>query len=161
MEQSLSWQANSRSASQDISRLLLNLKVNCRVYKRPPLVSVLSQMNPVHTFLPCFSKIHSNIIFPSIFTSSEWSLPLRFSNQNIVRVPLLSHTCYMSTHLIQVSLIFYTITTRQDRQDDLQWNIHIHIHIHTFLKYTLRFYLNQRWYSFNTNKSPTLQSWFI
>jgi hypothetical protein len=67
----------------------------------------------------------------------------------------------MSTHLIQVSLIFYTITTRQDRQDDLQWNIHIHIHIHTFLKYTLRFYLNQRWYSFNTNKSPTLQSWFI
>jgi len=40
---------------------------------------ILSQMNPVHTFPPCFPKIHSNIILPSKLSSSEWSLPFKFS----------------------------------------------------------------------------------
>jgi len=39
---------------------------------------------PVHTFPSYFSKIHSNITFPSMPRSSEWSLPFRFTNQYIV-----------------------------------------------------------------------------
>jgi hypothetical protein len=36
-----------------------------RVHNSPPLAPILSQMHPVHTFPPCFTKIHSNIILPS------------------------------------------------------------------------------------------------
>jgi len=52
-------------------------------------------MNEVHIFPPSFSKIHSNIIFPSKPRSSKWSL-FRFPNQNIVRISQSFYPCYMS-----------------------------------------------------------------
>jgi hypothetical protein len=91
MEQS-PWEANSYSASHEITRLLRNPKVHYRVHRNPPLVPVLSQMNPVHTFLPYFTKIHSNIILPSKPSSSE----LHFSDRNFLCVSHLSHACYMT-----------------------------------------------------------------
>jgi hypothetical protein len=58
-EQSPSWEANSHSASQEIIRILRKPLVHYCVLKSPPLVPNLSQMNPVHTFPPCFPKFHS------------------------------------------------------------------------------------------------------
>jgi hypothetical protein len=63
MEQTCPWEANSHSADQEILCLLWNPKVHYRVHNSPPLVPILSQIHLVHTFLPHFSKIHSNIIF--------------------------------------------------------------------------------------------------
>jgi hypothetical protein len=65
MEQRPSSEANSHSSSQEIPRLLWNPNVLYRFHNIPPLVPVLSQMNPLEIFPSCFPKIHSNIIVPS------------------------------------------------------------------------------------------------
>jgi len=79
MEQTPSWEANSSSASQEIPGILWNAKFYCRVHKSPPLVLTLSQINPAHAFPTNLFKIRSNIIYPSTFRSSKWSLSLRFA----------------------------------------------------------------------------------
>jgi hypothetical protein len=62
--------------------------------KRLHLVSIMVQMNQVHTFPPYFPPIHFNI-FPSTPTSSELFLSTRFSDQNSVCISHLSQACCM------------------------------------------------------------------
>jgi hypothetical protein len=87
--------ANSHSASQEISRLLSSPSVHYPVHKIPELVPILSQMHSVNTFLPYFLKIRSNIILPSTPRSSEWYIPFRFSERNSVPIFHLFHACNM------------------------------------------------------------------
>jgi hypothetical protein len=49
LEQSPVWEANRFVASQEIPRILLNLKVHYCIHNCLPPVSILSQPNPVHT----------------------------------------------------------------------------------------------------------------
>jgi len=71
------------------------------------LVPILSQIHPVHTFLSYFPKTHCNI-FPSMFRPFEWSLPVRFSDQNFewLIFPMCA-TC--PVHFIPVDLIILII----------------------------------------------------
>jgi hypothetical protein len=49
MDNSTCWEADSRSRSQQIPRLLWNPKVHYRVHKSPPLGPILSHRSTVHT----------------------------------------------------------------------------------------------------------------
>jgi hypothetical protein len=90
MEQSPSSEADSRSANKEISRLLWNPKLHYRDYKSQPLAPMLSQVHPVHNFLPYFPKIHYDILFPSVSRSSEWSVPFKFSRPKCLHVFLIA-----------------------------------------------------------------------
>jgi hypothetical protein len=64
MELSPSGGAAKSAATQEIPSILLNPKVHYRVQKHPPLVPILSQINPIHPNPSYLSKIHFNIVHP-------------------------------------------------------------------------------------------------
>jgi len=65
MVQSPSWEANWFAASQEIPNISRNPKVHYRTHKRPPTVSILGQLNPLHIHTSHLLEIRSNIIRPS------------------------------------------------------------------------------------------------
>ena len=115
IKQSLSWEANSFAASQEIPRILWNPKVYYRSYKCPPPVPILSQLDPAHTPSSHFLKIHLNIILPSTPGSPKWSLFYRFPDQNSVYASPLPHMRHMPTHLILLDFIAQTILGEEYR----------------------------------------------
>ena len=115
IQHSPSWEANRFSASQ-IPHILWNPKVHYRIHKCLPPVSILSQLNPVHTLTSHFLKIHLSIILPSMPVSPKWSLSLGFPHQNPVYACPLSHTCYIPRPSLYSS--FYHL-------NNIGWGIHI------------------------------------
>ena len=95
MVQSPSWEANWFAASQEIPRILWNPKVHYHIYKCPPSVPLISQLDSVHTPTSNFLKIHLNIMLPSTPGSPKLPLSFRFSHQNAVYASVLSNTRYM------------------------------------------------------------------
>jgi hypothetical protein len=98
MEQSRFLEADIRSASQEIPRILWKPKDHYRVHNSPSSVPILSYMNPIHTLASYVLNTHfnRNIILPSTPRSSELSPSFRLSNQNAVRVFHLLHARYMT-----------------------------------------------------------------
>jgi hypothetical protein len=60
---------------KETNRLLRNAKVFFTVHKSPPLDTVLSQLNSVHTLTPFFFTINIDIILPFI---KQWKTMARF-----------------------------------------------------------------------------------
>ena len=103
MVQSPSWEANWFAASQEIPRISRNPKVPYRTYKRPPLVPILGQPNPVHIPTSHFLETHPNIIHPSTPRSPHWSPSLQFPQQD-ARHPYMPHAQPIYTsipHILQ------------------------------------------------------------
>ena len=57
-------------------------------------LSLQGQPNPVHIPTSHLLEIHTNI-HPSTLRSSQWSVSLRFPQQDPIRPPLLTHTRHM------------------------------------------------------------------
>jgi hypothetical protein len=93
MDLSPSWEASSCGATQELPRILWNPKVHFLVHKSPPLVPIHSQIDAVHNTPFYLSKIHFNIVNPSMSWSSLWSLSFRLSHRYRICVPLLPHSC--------------------------------------------------------------------
>jgi hypothetical protein len=108
MEQSPSWEANQFVASQEIPRILSNLKVHCRIHNCPPPVSILSHLYPVHTPTSHVLKVHRNIIPPSKPRSPQWppSLRLPYPKPYVFLLDILA-TC--PVHLIILDFIIHQI----------------------------------------------------
>jgi len=51
-EQSLSWEADTFSARQEIPLSLWNPKIYYRIHKSPPIVRILSHFNPAQAPIP-------------------------------------------------------------------------------------------------------------
>jgi len=115
MEQSLSWEANRFSASQEVRRILWSPKVHYRSHKCPPPLPILSHIDPAHTPTSHVLKIYLNIILLSTPGSSKCSLSLRFPHRNpVYTFPLpIRSTC--PAHLILLYLTTRTILAKQYR----------------------------------------------
>jgi hypothetical protein len=72
-ELSTSWGAVNCAAPQEPPSISWNPKVQYRVHKSPPLVPILSHVNPIHSIPSYLSKIHFNIVHPPTSWSWSWS----------------------------------------------------------------------------------------
>ena len=102
MKHSTSWEANRFSVCQEIPRILWNPKVYYRIYKCPPSVPILSQLDPVRTPTSKFPRIHLNIIHPCTPESPKWSPSLRFPNQTPLYTSLLPIRATCPAHLFSI-----------------------------------------------------------
>ena len=66
MEQRPYWEVNSSSASQEIPRILWNPKVHHRIHNSPPLVPILSQIDPVRASQSHLSNMKHSEFCPGI-----------------------------------------------------------------------------------------------
>ena len=88
MEQSLSCEANSVSATQQIFHISWNPKTNCHVRNSPPIFHIVRQLKSLHALLSHLSMTHFHIIILSMPVSSKLSLSFWFTHQNSICISL-------------------------------------------------------------------------
>ena len=108
MEQNPSWEANTSSDNQEMSRKLRHPEVHYRIHKStpPPHVPNFNQSNPFNVPHPTYGRFililrsHLRLVLPSGPTCSS------FSQQNPVRTSPFPHTYHMS----RPSILLYLVT---------------------------------------------------
>lgn len=86
------WEAKSSWATQEIIRVVWNLKVQCSVHKSPPPVPVLSQDNPIH-------EAHSGLLITILILSSIRAQLFRVASFLLVSPPKPSMNFSSPTHV--------------------------------------------------------------
>jgi hypothetical protein len=84
------------------------VKEFCVFYDTRKFISVFTtarQINSVHTLLPYFPKIHSNIILPSMPRSYESFFPLSFPTKTLYEIFISPMRATRHAHLIFLNLI--------------------------------------------------------
>jgi hypothetical protein len=105
MEQRLSWEANTYSASQKISLILWSPEVRYRIYKIPQPLSILSQIDPVYAPQPTFRRSILMFFFHLRLDVSDCLLPSGFLTKTLYGPLLCPIRTTRFTHLSLLYLI--------------------------------------------------------
>jgi hypothetical protein len=115
MEQSPSWEANRFAASQEISQIFWNPKDHYCIYKCPPPVPILSQLNLVHTPTSHFWRSVLILSFQQCLGLPSGLFPSGFSAKTLY-TPVPSPICTTyPVHLILLDFITHTIVSGEHR----------------------------------------------
>jgi hypothetical protein len=93
-ELSSSWEAVSCSVTQEIPKILWNTTVRFCVHKSPPLIPILSHINPIHTNPSKLSKMDFNIIQTYLLVFLMVSFLLAFPSISYMHSAS-PHSCYL------------------------------------------------------------------